>query len=57
MSRTWLIVALVWSVAVAATSEASLLSTATQDHLAVDINGVWGIPDEGTDGQGANCDR
>lgn len=59
MSRTWLIVALVWSAAVAAASEgeASLLSTATQDRLALDNDGVWGIPDEGTDGQGANCDR
>jgi len=23
----------------------------------VDIDGVWGIPDQGTDGEGANCDR
>ncbi len=61
MSRTWLIVALVWSAAVATASEgdseAPLLSAATQDRLAVDIDGVWGIPDQGTDGQGANCDR
>ncbi len=28
----------------------------TSDHT-VDVDGVWGISDEGTDGEGANCDR
>jgi len=28
----------------------------TSDH-AVDVDGVWGISDQGTDGEGANCDR
>ncbi len=23
----------------------------------VHVDGLWGIPDQGTDGQGANCDR
>ena len=63
MSRTWVVVALVWSAAavVAAASggdsEAPLRSAATQDRVPVDIDGVWGMPDQGTDGQGANCDR
>ena len=26
-------------------------------HVNVDIDGVWGIPEQGTDKQGANCDR
>ena len=34
------------------------LAAATQDSTVdVDVDGVWGIPEEGTDKQGANCDR
>jgi hypothetical protein len=31
-------------------------AVAAQDTT-VDVDGVWGIPDQGTDGQGASCDR
>lgn len=26
-------------------------------YLTIDTNGFWGVPDQGTDGEGANCDR
>jgi hypothetical protein len=26
-------------------------------HVNVDVDGAWGIPEQGTDKQGANCDR
>ena len=29
----------------------------TGPHARVDVDGVWGISDPGTDGEGANCDR
>ncbi len=32
-------------------------SAATAQDPTVDVDGVWGIPEEGTDKQGANCDR
>jgi len=32
-------------------------SALARQGLTVDIDGVWGIPEEGTDKEGANCDR
>ena len=32
------------------------LAAAAEDPT-IDVDGVWGISDQGTDGEGANCDR
>lgn len=34
-----------------------LASSPSVEGLQVHVDGVWGIPDQGTEGEGANCDR